>query len=37
MDWCSGDLNLITYELDRLIHHLAALDNGLKAAPILKE
>lgn len=31
-----GDLNLITYELDRLLGHLHALDNGLKAAPILK-
>ena len=25
-----GDLNLITYELDRLINHIYALDNGLK-------
>jgi len=30
------DLNAITYELDRLINHLKALDSGLPAAPIMK-
>lgn len=29
------DLNLITYEVDRLLKHIQALDNGLRAAPPL--